>query len=440
MFPPTVASDRRLFAANADFAARVRTKVQAISEICENWHDSAGMLQGYTYLGQFLAHDIVSREVPGMPVSIRSRKLDLDSVYGSGARFDAEGRFLYTAASATHAKDLLRDASTRRACIPEFRNDQHVILAQLHLTVQLFHNAALDAIRVSAAGRGLGCDECFETARGYVVASLQRIYVEDYLSVCCDQAIYRLHRDGLLRVFELPASETDLPYEISHAALRFGHSQVRESYLLNRSEESTELGELFSLSGLLGGADFQGVPHRKAVDWRRFFDWGAASAGIVSDSGRRINPKVVEPMSALPEPPVASVIARNIEAGCRVQLPSGQAIAMHLGRMGIDRRIVPALQLQPRDAHQEFKLRAAGLWDESPLWLYVLLEASALGGDGLRLGPLGSVFLCETVRSALQGMPAYGAVQAHCREAFGLPRVASFVQLARFADPLTYGG
>lgn len=439
MCPPIVAGSRRLFAADAEFAERTKTKVQAIIEICRNWRDSAGMLQGYTYLGQFLAHEIVSREMPRLPVSMRSRKLDLDSVYGRGARFDDEGRFLYTQASATHAKDLLRDSFTRQACIPDFRNDEQVIVSQLHLTIQLFHNAALEMIRVTQAGGGLDRYERFELARKYVIASLQRVYVEDYLFECADQNIYGLFRRGSLQVFELPASETQLPYEISHATMRFGHSQVRDSYLLNERETHTDLSDLFSLSGLFGGTNFQGIPKHKAVDWRRFFDWGDASAGIGSEAGRRINPKVVDSMGTLPEPPVPSVVARNIEAGYRTQLPSGQAIARRLAGMSIDNRITPRVQLQPRDAHQECELRAAGLWEETPLWLYMLIEASALGGDGLRLGPLGSVFLCETIRSALEGQPDYECVQGYCNKEFGLPRVAKFVELAKLADPQTYG-
>lgn len=438
MCTPIVAGNRRLFAPDPEFAERTISKLDAAVRICSNWSDGAGMLQGYTYLGQFLAHDIVSRELPRMPASIRSRKLDLDSVYGREARFDDEGRFLYTEASAEFTRDLLRDPLTKAACIPEFRNDEHPIISQLHLTIQLFHNAALTAIR-AAAGHRLGRLEGFERARDYVIATVQRIYVEDYLAQFSDPVIYALHRQGRLKAFEFPETEVQLPYEITHATMRFGHSQVRDSYLLNGSETRTDLADLFMLSGLISGPAFKGIPKHKAVDWRRFFDWGNASAGITHEAGRRINPMVVGAMGNLPEPPIASVVVRNMEAGIRQQLPSGQAIAKQLQAMNIDGRIRPTLQLQPDDADQERVLREGGLWDETPLWLFMLIEASGLGGDGLRLGPLGSVFLCETLRSALEGQPGYRDVQAHCTEEFGLEPIGKFVGLARFADPQTYG-
>lgn len=434
-----VARNRRLFAADPGFAQITESKVPAIVRICRGWSDGAGMPQGYTYLGQFLAHEIVSREPPHPPTSARSRKLDLDSVYGAGARFDERGCFLYTAATDGYAKDLLRDPLTKAACIPEFRNDEHPIISQLHLTIQLFHNATLRAIRASASGAKLGALECFETAREYVVATLQRIYAEDYLRECSDPVIHALYTERSLEVFEIPPHEAQLPYEITHAAMRFGHSQVRESYLLNASETETDLGDLFLLTGLFGGAGFRGIPIEKAVDWRRFFYWGSASAGIKADSARRINPNVVAPMSKLLEPPIEDIVVRNIEAGIRTHLPSGQAVARRLQALGIDSRIQPSLQLQPDDAQHGEALREAGLWDETPLWLYVLIEASALGGDGLRLGPLGSVFLCETIRQALAGARSYRDVQAHCRREFGLEEIASFVELVKFAEPRVYG-
>lgn len=434
-----VAGGRRLFPADPGFAAHTAAKIPAIVRICYGWNDGAGMPQGYTYLGQFLAHEIVSREPPHTPTSLRTRALDLDSVYGPGARFDERGCFLYTPASGPFAKDLLRDPLTKAACIPEFRNDEHPIISQLHLTIELFHNAALDAIAATAAGRKLAPGELFETARAYVVATVQRVFAEDYLAQCSDPAIYALHRKGRLKVFEVPSSETQLPYEITHAALRFGHSQVRESYLLNGGEKETQLRDLFLMSGLFGGADFQGIPRDKAVDWRRFFRWGSGNGGIKADSGRRINPSVVEPMSKLIEPPTEDIVVRNIQAGIRTELPSGQAVARRLQALDIDARLRPNLQLQPDDAWQEQELRAAGLWDETPLWLHLLIEASALGGDGLRLGPLGSVFLCETLRNALAGQPDYRDVQAHCRTEFGLEEIATFVGLARFAEPQIYG-
>jgi heme peroxidase len=439
-----VAKDRRLFAADAEFAAATERKAAAIVQICANWAYGNGMRQGYTYLGQFLAHDIASRELPRKPTTQRTRRLDLDSVYGAGARFDQLGRFLYCAASPLYTMDLLRDPVTKEACIPDFRNDEHPIISQLHLTIQLFHNAALRVIQTSASGHDLDASRQFDFARRYVVATVQRIYVEDYLRTCSDPQIYEAHVAGRLRAFDVPATEDQLPLEITHAAMRFGHSQVRDLYLLNADETETRLDELLFLSGQFVGPAFRGIPKAKAVDWRRFFGWGRGQNGIRPGAGRRIGPNIVEPMSNLRElpapgePPIPSIVVRNIAAGTRALLPSGQTVASRLAQLRLDERISPELQLQAHDASQEARLRAHDLWDDTPLWLFLLIEASSQGKDGMHLGPIGSVFLCETIRSALEGQESYVTVQSAFEKEFGLRRIGTFEQLVKFTDPDTY--
>ena len=436
---PIVARNRRLFDQDPIFAKAMESKLDAVVSICSGWSDRAGIAQGYTYLGQFLVHDIISREQPRTPTSNRSRKLDLDSVYGEPAKFDDLGCFLYSGESALYTNDLLRDSTTKAALIPEFRNDEHPIISQLHLTIQLFHNAVIDAIRASVEGAKLSHSELFETARSYVIATVQRIYDEDYLGTISDPIIHRAHRAVRLKVFDIPESECQLPFEMTHASLRFGHSQIRESYLLNEKETLTELKDLFHLSGHLNGATFKGIPKDKRIDWRRFFPWRDRRDGIDVDLGRRINPNIADAMALLLEPPIPHIVKRNVEAGIRTLLPSGQTIAKRLHEMKIDARIAPTLQLQPDDAKQEAQLRDHGLWNATPLWLFVLIEAAALGGDGRRLGPLGSVFLCETIRSALAGQDCYRNVQAYCEQEFGLKQLGTFEQLARFSDPTRYG-
>lgn len=409
-----------------------------IAAVCDGWQDGVGMPQGYTYLGQLLAHDLVSREQPREPTSARSRRLDFDSVYGHGAPLDDAGLFRYSPLSETCANDLLRDERFI-ALIPEFRNDEHPIISQLHLTIELFHNAALSHIRGSTAGRALGAARQFDAAKQYVVATLQRIYDEEYLSVCTDPLIYAQYKSRQLRVFDIPAGETQLPYEITHAALRFGHAQVRRAYRLNESTAETTLPELFELRGLHGGASFRGVPRDKRVDWRRFFPWEKElRRGIVCVSGQRINPKIVGEMSQLSEPPESSILVRNIDAGIRAELPSGQAVAEIVARVHPGGNVESRIRLQRWDKKQHAILAEHGLLEATPLWLFLLIEAAGQGEDGMYLGPLGSIFMCETMRSALEGQPSYSIVQAECRKQFGLKQIGTFQELARFTDPALY--
>src|SRR5262245_46890231 len=115
---------------------------------------------GYVYFGQFLAHDITRlRDADDRPVSqaaplaelaqLRSPALDLDSVYGSGYDDHAvplnQGKFIIGAAvdldnQRVPETDLPRDPLTLAPLVPDDRNDDNLLVAQLHVQFLKLHN------------------------------------------------------------------------------------------------------------------------------------------------------------------------------------------------------------------------------------------------------------------------------------------------------------
>jgi Animal haem peroxidase len=129
---------------------------------------------GFTYLGQFVDHDLtfdktrvrlVEHVSPAELLQARSPSLDLDSLYGAGPT-DPESAKFY-AADGIHLKmgetdavedipamegfDLPRGAGTtaaarRKAIIPDPRNDENLAVAQTHLAFIRFHNRVVDTL------------------------------------------------------------------------------------------------------------------------------------------------------------------------------------------------------------------------------------------------------------------------------------------------------
>ncbi len=123
---------------------------------------------GYTYLGQFLDHDLTfdktavmlgANVTPAQLLQARSPSLDLDSLYGAGpgdpesAKFyEADGLHLKmgkTTGPPKNGFDLPRgagntDAKKRKAIIPDPRNDENLAVAQTHLAMIRFHNRVVD--------------------------------------------------------------------------------------------------------------------------------------------------------------------------------------------------------------------------------------------------------------------------------------------------------
>ena len=138
----------------------------------------SGMPAGFTYLGQFVDHDLTfdktavmlgANVTPAQLIQARSPSLDLDSLYGGGPSdpesaqfYEADGLHLKMgktiAASGISAKDGFdlpragvgsNDDEKRKALIPDERNDENLAVAQTHLAFIRFHNRVVDTLPAS---------------------------------------------------------------------------------------------------------------------------------------------------------------------------------------------------------------------------------------------------------------------------------------------------
>ena len=125
---------------------------------------------GYTYLGQFIAHEL-SFDLSGSTdirmryssSKLRTPKFDLDSVYGGGplvapfyynqtlcngrTHFDLGSSVVKLADKEYTIFDLPRSCQKKEKyipIIPDVRNDENLVISQLHVAVMLFHNRMVD--------------------------------------------------------------------------------------------------------------------------------------------------------------------------------------------------------------------------------------------------------------------------------------------------------
>jgi hypothetical protein len=355
--------------------------------------DNPTIPAGFTFFGQFVDHDITfdptsHLEQQNDPLAIqnfRTPMLELDSVYGSGPGatpwlYDRKkpGHFLIDA-GAPH--DVPRN-SQQQALIGDPRNDENVIVSQIHLMFLKYHNVIMDNFASS-----------FEEAQTLVRWHYQWIVLNEYLRLICgDEAV----NAALARPSTCPcAKEFAMPVEFAVAAFRFGHSQVRAGYALNANFGAA----LFPADPLAPDPDFETEPDPSAappgdlrggfrlhpameVDMFRFF-------GPNAQLSRMIDTKLVPPLLALPDTvipglpanhPDRSLATRNLKRSLSFGLPSGEAIAAYYG--------IPALT-------QAEIGNIPGGSDGTPLFFYILKEAE-LHGKGERLAGVGARIVAET--------------------------------------------
>ena len=371
-------------------------------------------MAGYTYLGQFINHDLtldltpLDQAQPNVTLmrNLRSPFLDLDHVYGGGPNISpflydrqskhGEERFLIgeTTASSVGGRnypstqdDLPRN-SQGIALIGDPRQDENLIIAQLHVAFLKLHNRVLDSLKrgeIEAAG-----STPFEQARRIVTWHYQWVVRYDFLREILDPRIFE-------QTFGCEAKETkderdfQIPVEYSLAAGRFGHSMVRDEYFINDTHTEASLREdVFRLTGMRGGA----CPHLPAdwvVSWERFFFVGGGS-GLVRHS-RAIDTRLAQGLYELDQPNSPSLPIKTLLRGKRVGLPSGQNIAR-------------ACDLDPLEPEQiaegrDKEILVNSSYDtKTPLWYYILKEAE-LTARGAHLGVLGSQLVGDVIMAAI---------------------------------------
>jgi Animal haem peroxidase len=347
---------------------------------------------GYTYLGQFIIHDLSFDGAPTItgPIDVstlenlRTPALDLDSLYGRGpldqpylyervVRSDLAGPRLL-AGHRLNAADLPRDtagAITGRALIGDPRNDDNLIVSQLHLAFIAFHNAVVDRL----APRFTDRYELYRAARADVTRHYQWIILHEFLPTLADPAVVA----SVLaeRCGSLCDRTPYVPVEFAAAAFRFGHSMVRPTYSLTGSKSASlaRMRREFTFRNALTA----GVPGGWEVDWRRFFWTGPAPA--YANRAMKLDTHIT------PGLPTAISLRRAYA----LRAPSGQCAAGALG--------VPALtvdQLLAGNPASVLRQGAGLLLERTPLWYYVLKEAEVTAA-GERLGPLGSRLVTRVV-------------------------------------------
>jgi Animal haem peroxidase len=440
--------------------------------------ENSGIDAGYTYLGQFIDHDITFDPASSLQkrndvdalVDFRNPALDLDSIYGSGPddqpymytgngrKFQLGRELLEGIGGKPIGKDLPRhswtdeDGTYHRALIGDKRNDENVIVSQLHSIFLQFHNRLAD--------EHPSWD--FATIQRQVRWHYQYVVLHDFLPKITNSEVYRsvlphlsngssIHEHPPRLLFYKAKNEAFMPIEFAAAAYRFGHSMVRPIYRLNTrltggnnpdlttpNEQQRGIdGRQFIFAGLKerGLNGFDAFPQEWGIDWNLFFDLtGDKDRRVTKDRTQpsyKIDTSLVNPLAFLPEfsaidkqPPLDNISKlqpsplprlpkqfnnlafRNLLRGMAMSLPSGQDVARAMSYQPLkdeELKVGKATTQAEYDPLPSIAQIDPDFIAKAPLWFYVLAEAAHEwrhhGGQPetpTRLGKVGSRIVLET--------------------------------------------
>jgi len=261
----------------------------------ERW-ENPRIPSGYTYLLQFVAHDLVHSAIPLSvagtlgtdTANARRTALRLETLFGSGP---VGSPFVYAQDTPNDERrtklrlgrmrwkdkavepgcpfrDIARTPAENvtgidrsipgqrvaltEALVADPRNDDHAIISQLTALFALLHNALIDMVRRGEPRTGINANlgaayKRFLCARDALTSIYHNIIRKDLTRRVMHPAIYAAYSGRARSFIDRPAhagndfgvrgmrerNDWQVPLEFSHGAFRFGHAMVRPEYVIN---------------------------------------------------------------------------------------------------------------------------------------------------------------------------------------------------------------
>jgi Animal haem peroxidase len=292
--------------------------------------DNRTIPSGYTYLLQFISHDLVNTSTSLAATAgrrfgfenARQQPLTLDNIYGGGPDVCPHAYEYSLRCAQSHGlipRTRLRtgramggSGSTKsmpfadvgratpvdvrddgipggtqslltEALVADARNEDHALIAQITGLFHRLHNFIIAQIDNSRPPETApDAYRNFICARFLLTLIYRKIILHDVLRRLLDPSVIRYY---LIEQRPLLGDNTKaIPVEFSHGAFRCGHAMVRNSYRVN-SDTALDTGRALQICSLRS-PNFVPLTEDWIVKWERFFEIGET----VPNYSRRLRP------------------------------------------------------------------------------------------------------------------------------------------------------
>lgn len=381
--------------------------------------DAEKIPAAYTYLGQFIAHDLSDVGIlDGGTTEVRTSALDLDTVFRAGRRaYHSHESWIGDVGIGKGSPvdgpypgdrdpwvDTARDRSGRPR-VPDARNGKNLGVQQIHVAIAKFHQVVAQHYRRS----GLKAQESI-TRRHF-----QAMVLGDYLWKVIDTATLRDLFDRGRLIVQPGKGRTRsgflVPIEFAGAAFRVGHSMIRPKYPGWNPDPNDDglLIHLFENAQLRG---------RLSVGWDMPWQrnvWEVPSSpqtvaataidNYLASSLHAVGAWSFMPAYAKRHPlgPIKSLATLSMARHEPYELASAQELIAIINRSLGGVCEIPLLSGDElvAAAGGDFGslVEELGFHRRTPLYLYCLLECHKAGGQ--KMGPLTSRIVAETIHAAV---------------------------------------
>ncbi len=460
----TPTETRELFRRLSLAMKRDRTWDKPLKDGLAEW-ENPDIPAGYTYLAQLVGHDLVhsaldfpdftrDHRAANEPFrSLRSVKLDLDTLYGAGP---SAVPYAYALSDTRHRvrtklgmgsmrwigdQDNLakgpawRDISRTRTpggngaqrngltrpLLVDPRNDNNSNLSQLLTVFMHLHNGLVDAVaKESPRAPGQTEEEwneiVFSNARQIVERVYRNVVRNDLMKRILHPEVHA-HYNRRNPAFIDTRDGASMPLEFSQATYRFGHAMVRPSYKMADNHLDVQAVGDVLLTNSENRPWNMPLDQTWIIQWPLFFDF---NDGLMKNPSRRIGPSFAGDLVPVRAPGAESenepqnLGHRDLLRGATTGLWSVESLIRAISEQGspliAKSKLCSDFGLTRTKIADWLKHSGEGILSASdistiakdpPFSFYVLFEA-ADESDGKHLGVLGSIIVAESVFKALQ--------------------------------------
>lgn len=399
--------------------AKSMIAVQGDIKIAPLSQKSSSLPALFTYLGQFLDHDLSLVDVPDFTSIIDVNKLynnrtaifDLDSVFDAPAVYDAQG-YLVLKVNDLGVLDVPRTKDGIQI-MADIRNGENQIICQLQILFYKFYNRVLKEMKeknIKNTKSTKAVKDIIEDAKSITRYVWQWLMVHTFLKLACGTYYSTLFLENGEPDFKIitPNKLGKLNAEFSFTYYRW-HSLPQEAYYANEKEPIEE-HPILSLYITPNFNGFQPIDPELVLDWGFFWPMSGYNG---FQQTHRFGTAVSFPLGNLPDPliedEVISLPERSLKRQNQTLFGNGQDFAKAFGIS--EKQIIRTLKLQDENFTFNCNLsteRVAELenyfGNNTPLFYYILYEARTIG-NGEHLGPLGAKLFGLTALAQLYSDP-----------------------------------
>lgn len=381
----------------------------------------------YTYLGQFIAHEVSNLEtLDDNSIPARTGALDLDTLFDAPEPKSKPGQAWVGGVGVGRVSDPnnigeysdLPREQDGSPIIRDMRNDHNLGIAQVHMLLSKFHQIVFTKV----------ANQDLNEAKSITTKYIQSIILFDFLRRIIDRKTYfDVLTNGRRVIYPNEMNHHSrfmIPIEFSAACFRLGHSMVRTSYERWNGERPANIGELIRFTSDGGGLEDGRLPSDWVLDWGSMIDTPQGTTAV-TNLASAIDHFIAYKMAYLDKSQYSDYVQKNYPnnyylnissitmiRGYEYDIPPGQEVLRSVNEMLRNddydeinelthKEICAIPHVDESKPNAKSVLMEFGLHEKTPLWFYCVREAAHFH-SGQCFGPLAGRIAMETIHASIE--------------------------------------